>query len=120
MDHVILNKCFVVLIVVILFCAVYLFTSLNRLGSRMEQAMISDDSPYLGDFSMVVEDNGVLLRGEHFESKLSWSMVRGLSEDTDHIYLWYDNGIGQGIPKRAFASEAEVRDFQEMVSSKSV
>ena len=102
-----------------LFCiggmtATYFFT----LARRMTQAMVSDDSPLLGDYKVEVLEDGVVMSNAHAEAKFAWSMFRYIVDDPEYIYLLHDNGVGTVIPKRAFNSAREVQDFLTAIDAK--
>jgi hypothetical protein len=101
------------------------FTGVYALRLRLEPRLIAGQTRTFvkrGDFNRLFGKKEVSVRPEGLriafaegETTLKWTAIRRWAETDTHVFLfWSDNDI-IGVPKRAFASEAQRTEFLALV-----
>ena len=65
----------------------------------------------LGKHTLVIEPSGLQEKGSVSESKVAWSGVEKIEDDTQYIYIFTSPLQAHVIPKRAFRSDEESQAF---------
>jgi hypothetical protein len=72
------------------------------------KVMLSPDSWFLSEQTVVLDPNGLLARGRYGEVHNPWSSFRYLAEDDKNLYLFLDNTQAFVLPKAAVGSSEQL------------
>jgi len=80
-------------------------------------AMLSPDSWFLAEQTVVLEPNGLVARGAYGEAHNPWSSFRYFSEDDKNLYLFIDNTQAFVLPKAAIGSSEQLDQVKAWLPS---
>ncbi len=106
-----------VVLVAIVFIG-YFLLYFKVLNARTISMMATEGGPYIGDISLEVVSDGLVVTGRCTQGKFDWDAIRAVEENEGYVYIMIDNGSGLQIPISAFSSPQDKRDFLETFSSK--
>jgi hypothetical protein len=67
--------------------------------------------------SMEITEDRVTYCYGKFSKQMDWSQVLRIGQDKSHIYIFFEEGKAHVVPKRAFSSPKELRDFWNTLDS---
>lgn len=101
---------------VILGIIVYILMS--HLGRRRFNAyLLSETGITLGPHGISLTDGGIIERTPFSEMLTKWTGIQGVEHTTKHIGIFTDNASCIWVPKRAFSSESEIKNFLTTIQS---
>ena len=81
------------------------------LRRRYADRMIAADGIYTQPRSLQIDEDGITIDDRLSTSRYLWDAVRDVEEAKSHVYIHVDNISALIVPKRAFASEEDCRNF---------
>jgi hypothetical protein len=78
------------------------------------------DGIVLGARTLTLNDDGINLFTDTYNSSTKWQGIRSVAETKTHFFIMLDNLTGYIIPKRAFSNEASMQEFVSIFDNKSV
>ncbi len=94
-------------------CSVCLFSLFWR--RRYWANLMPDDSSFLSERRLTVEDGGVTSAKDAVTTRYSWHAFRDVTDEAGLILLWIDRSSCVIVPRRALANEAAQRGFVTLV-----
>ncbi len=81
------------------------------LNRRFNTFLLSETGITLGTHEIDLTGDGIIERTPVSETLTKWNGIQDIEHDTDYIGIFTDNASCFWIPKRAFSSEQEMKDF---------
>jgi hypothetical protein len=73
----------------------------------------------LGSKSIVTNDEGIIFGSEDAQSKAKWSLVDGIAETSDHVFIAVDGTYSIVIPKDMVDS-SNLANFLDLLRSRAI
>ena len=86
-------------------------------AKRRVMKIPATDGTTLGERTLQVVADGLLVKNREVESLVRWSGLREVVETKDSIYLFLDTNIAIIVPRRAFPDVASAGAFLSLVTS---
>lgn len=77
--------------------------------------LMPDDSSFLSERRLTVEDGGVTSAKDAVTTRYSWRAFSDVTDEAGLILLWIDRSSCLIVPRRALADEADQRGFVTLV-----
>jgi hypothetical protein len=106
--HIHLPTALVVVGLMVLIANVHLLVSQRKLYPE-------EDGVILGRQTLAIDDEGIRVRKEHYESFTQWSGVKSMQETRKHYFIMLDRITAHIIPRRSFSDEGQVREFEALI-----
>jgi hypothetical protein len=106
-----LPTAFVVILLMVIIANAYLLIAQKKLYPER-------DGLILGRHTLKVDDDGIHVAKEHYESFAKWSGVKSVKETDKHYFIMLDRIAAHIIPKRSFSDEAQMREFKDLMNNR--
>lgn len=84
--------------------------------AQTSAALAPKESGYvLCGYEMVLRSSGIWIETPGWKGETSWSAVEAFEETADHLFLRLDSSVAYPVPKRAFADQEALADFETYV-----
>lgn len=95
-----------------------IFLCIPWLNQRQLKRRYQQECGVKGTLHLVIDGTGVDIKSANSEGKLLWGGFQRLVEDEGTILLYQSSFVINMIPKRAFASGAELESFRQLAREK--
>ena len=108
------------LLLIVLYLVGAILSLLPAIGLRLRtlRMQVSKKSPFLGETTLVMDEDGLTIERPLMRSKYLWAAFQGVDIVKNALILPVDNGIGIVIPASAFSSDAARYSFAAEVSKR--
>ena len=68
------------------------------------------------EISLEVNENGIETFSANISGQYSWPGIVGAHEEPEHFIIWVNMVLGLSVPKRAFADQAQMDEFRNILA----
>ena len=83
---------------------------LNLSKKRFEKKLQNNEG-YLGEHTFEIGDEGIKETTCKRSKFNKWTSIKHVTENIEYIYIFFEQTMAHIIPKKAFSSETEAREF---------
>ena len=100
---------FIVSILWVVFYPKYFYKSVNRRLKKMIKE--GKNEGLIGEHKLITTVEGITDTTSYGETKVNWSGIKSLKEDSDYLYIYNSSVSAYILPKRDLKDVEQIRDY---------
>ncbi len=88
------------------------------LSAILSARRLRENSPYLGEKTIIFNETGITCSDQFGTAEMNYSAFQKFYESKNYFYLYLEFNQAIAIPKRAFESPEQLKEFMSVISNK--